>query len=634
MPLRAMLLLGAVLVGSLCLALPALADTTGTTGDLAWSDNGTRVSITSCATATCPATLTIPATIDIGGGVLHPVTRIGDSAFQNQTTLTAVTFTAPSNVTTIGYNAFWSADHLTTLAIPGGVTTIGDGAFGHTHVPTFTIPSGLTTIPVNAFYGADLTSITIPSGITTIGANAFYGAMYLEQFTVDSSNPNFSSDSNGSLFNKTKTTLLNYSYGKTATSYTIPDTVTTLGDDAFNSASHLKRVTVPSSVTTMGWGTFYSTGALTRVEFLGDPPACPLCNEFSFWGNHPTVYRFDSAANWPAIGTPYLGSPQAYLVLPPSAPTAVVNATSATVTVTTPPSTGPVPTSYTVAAVGDPSKTCLITGSTGNCTVSGLANSTAYTFTATATSSSPSATSAASDPSNEITTLAIAPNTPATPTAVAGNGQVTITVANGTGAGGAPASYLVTAVGISPAKVCTVTGASGSCTIAGLANGTSYTFTAAATNTGGTSAASSPSAAVTPQSPPDSSSDRAADNTAATGSDSTPSLTSPSADVRVISSRASKTAVIVTLNVSAPGTVVVTARGSIRGGSRAAKQLSVCKTTKTVTAAATVKVVCPFTKAARSALRSHAVNATVTTIFTPTGSAAQTASTQLMLRRR
>jgi hypothetical protein len=747
-----------VIVTSLCFAAPALATTTGTTGDFAWSDNGTSVTLTGCATATCPTTLSIPATLDIGGGVIHPVTTIGVVAFSSKTGVTTVTFETPSNVTTIGdyafpympslatidipasvtqigtgvfdelsvltaitvaaanqnyksvddallnkagttlikypvgstrtsysippgvvsvepqalYHAwnitslslpasattigrqafdnmpalatitvdpantslsatggalytttapstlivypksslattyavpdgvtivgasafadanhlqsvtlpnsvtriddyafksmdaleamtfpsgsslasigqyaFWVSDKLETFAIPGSVTTIGDGAFGHTHVPSFTIPIGVTRIASMAFYGAHLTSITIPRGVTTIGDSAFYGAMYLEQFNVDPDNPNFSLDSGGVLFNKTKTTLLNYTYGKTATSYTIPDTVTTLGDSAFTGASHLQRVTIPRSVTTMGWGTFYSTGALTRVEFLGDPPACPLCNEYSFWGNHPTVYRYASASNWPNIGSLYFGAPQAYLVVP-----------------------------------------------------------------------------------------AISPNTPATPTAVAGDGQVTITVANGTGAGDEPTSYLVTAVGVSPAKVCTVTGAFGNCTITGLTNGTSYTFTATATNTGGTSAASSPSAAVAPQSPRDSSSDRAADNTAATGSGSTPSLTSPSAKVRVISSRASKTAVIATLNVSAPGTVVVTVRGSIASGGRAAKQLSVCKTTKTVTAAATVKVVCPFTKATRSALRSHAINATVTTIFTPTGSAAQTASTQLMLRRR
>lgn len=79
--LRALIILGAVIVTSLCFAAPALATTTGTTGDFAWSDNGSRVTITGCATATCPATLSIPATLDIGGGVLHPVTHIGDTAF-------------------------------------------------------------------------------------------------------------------------------------------------------------------------------------------------------------------------------------------------------------------------------------------------------------------------------------------------------------------------------------------------------------------------------------------------------------------------------------------------------------------------------------------------------------------------
>ena len=453
LPGRTLLLLAIVLAGALCFAAPALATTTGTTGDFAWSDNGSRVTITGCATATCPATLTIPATLDIGGGVLHPVTHIGDTAFQNQTTLTAVTFTPPSNVTTIGYNAFWTADNLTTLAIPSGVTTIGDGAFGHTRVPTFTIPTGVTTIASMAFYGAHLTSISIPRGITTIGEQAFYGAMYLEQFDVDSNNLNFSSDSNGSLFNKTKTTLLNYTYGKTATSYTIPDTVTTLGDSAFTIASHLQRVTIPSSVTTMGWGTFYSTGALTRVEFLGDPPACPLCNEYSFWGNNPTVYRYASASNWPSIGTLYFGAPQAYLE----------------------------------------------------------------------------------------------PPTPGTPSGV-----------------------------------------------------------------------------PTPETPSGATSDTPASRT--------PTSSAPS--VRIASNRASNAAITTTLNVTGPGTIVVAARGSIARGSRASKQLVVCKATKKVGAAGTVKVVCPFTKATRTALRRQAIKATLTTTFTPTGGSAQTASALVMLRRR
>ena len=97
----------------------------------------------------------------------------------------------------------------------------------------------------------------------------------------------------------------------------------------------------------------------------------------------------------------------------------------------------------------------------------------------------------------------VPPGAPVAPSAVAGPGQATVTVSPPT-TGGAPASYLVTATGGPKLKgsgthTCTVTGASGSCTVSGLTNGDTYTFSSTATNAGGTSASSGPSAPVTPQ---------------------------------------------------------------------------------------------------------------------------------------
>ena len=97
-------------------------------------------------------------------------------------------------------------------------------------------------------------------------------------------------------------------------------------------------------------------------------------------------------------------------------------------------------------------------------------------------------------------TFTAAPGAPPIPTAVAGSSAATVTVS--AGSGGAPASYVVTAVEDN-SKSCTVTGAAGSCEISGLTNGTSYSFTATATNISGTSAPSLGSNSVTPAAAPD-----------------------------------------------------------------------------------------------------------------------------------
>ena len=67
----------------------------------------------------------------------------------------------------------------------------------------------------------------------------------------------------------------------------------------------------------------------------------------------------------------------------PPAPTVASGNSSATVTVAA--ASGPTPQSFTVTAVGDATKTCTVTGSSGSCVVSGLTNGVAYTFKTTAT---------------------------------------------------------------------------------------------------------------------------------------------------------------------------------------------------------------------------------------------------------
>ena len=96
----------------------------------------------------------------------------------------------------------------------------------------------------------------------------------------------------------------------------------------------------------------------------------------------------------------------------------------------------------------------------------------------------------------KVYTTYVAPSAPGIPTAVAGDGQATVTVSAPSGI--TPTGYTVTAVQ-DTTKTCTVTGASGSCTVTGLTNGTGYTFTSVAINGDKSSTASVASTpAITP----------------------------------------------------------------------------------------------------------------------------------------
>ncbi len=144
------------------------------------------------------------------------------------------------------------------------------------------------------------------------------------------------------------------------------------------------------------------------------------------------------------------------------------------------------PASYLVTAEKDQSKQCTVTGASGSCTVTGLTYGTSYTFTAQAKLNK--WTTAASSPSNAVTPTEV-PSRPPAPTAKLLNDWKSAKVTVSAGVGAAPTSYSVTAVN-DRSKQCTVTGALGSCTVTGLKQGTSYTFTATAKKGGHDSPAS------------------------------------------------------------------------------------------------------------------------------------------------
>ena len=194
------------------------------------------------------------------------LTNISDYTFSGCTSLESITI--PKTVNSIGNYAFNGCSKLSTITMQTeeifheGHWAEGDG--GKRWVEEYTEIIGVKTIKDNVFSGCtNLTSITIPKTVTTLSGTTFNGSS-LTAINVDSDNSNYISE-NGILFNKAKTTLVRYPIKKTGSEYTIPESITTIGSDAFNGCTGLTSVTIPSNVTNI---TNYAFSGCTNLASI------------------------------------------------------------------------------------------------------------------------------------------------------------------------------------------------------------------------------------------------------------------------------------------------------------------------------------------------------------------------------
>ena len=195
-------------------------------------------------------------------------TKDGKTLVHYATAKTDTSFTILDGVETIGARAFASCSNLVSISMPNSVTTIREEAFANCiYLTSMTLSTSLKTIEPYAFWDCEaLTAITIPAGVTSIGTAAFAACFGLQEFRVAESNAAYQSIG-GNLYTKDGKTLVQYAAGKTAASFSIPNTVTTIGKEAFYGCKYLASVTIPASVKEIEYGAFALCESLTHVTF-------------------------------------------------------------------------------------------------------------------------------------------------------------------------------------------------------------------------------------------------------------------------------------------------------------------------------------------------------------------------------
>ena len=219
--------------------------------------------------------IVIPVTIN-GNYVLH----IGDDAFAGQQ-LTSVTFATGSKVESIGNRAFYNNSSIQNITIPDTVKTIGTYAFKNTGIKELTLPGSMETIPNSLFQGyTQFETLTLKEGVKTIGNSAFEGCSELKIIDLPGSLTSIGNNAfkgNNALTSLTfhdlssNSTIINSSVFQGCSSLetlSLPSNVKVIGSSAFRDCTSLNTVTLSSKLETIESDAFRNTaiGSITIPE--------------------------------------------------------------------------------------------------------------------------------------------------------------------------------------------------------------------------------------------------------------------------------------------------------------------------------------------------------------------------------
>ncbi len=201
--------------------------------------------------------------------------------------LAITSYHVPGGTKEIGSHAFSLQRHLTSIALPDGLTKIDWNAFQRTKIPTISIPKSVTELGGYVFYRSMIASVTIPAGVTSWGNRCFSGCNQLNNATVE-------------------------------------EGVTEIPDSSFHDCPHLKRVTIPKSVQYIRNGAFDGCWALADVYYAGSETDAGNI----IWGITNDCIRFSATWHYNSIptATPVATATPEPTAVPTQVPTAAPTA--------------------------------------------------------------------------------------------------------------------------------------------------------------------------------------------------------------------------------------------------------------------------------------------------------------------
>ena len=203
--------------------------------------------------------------------------EIGGSAFEKCFSLESINI--PESVKLVKHSAFYQCFSLKEVTLPRKLPKtyypewlpgIFTNEFRYCYnLENITLPEDAEIIQAGAFEDCrKLETVNIPKKVRTMTGSAFSNSIAFESITVDEENNYFASSEDGILFNKDKTKLVYYPANKPATVYTVPDTVTEIGEYAFSNIQNLAAIIIPDTVEKIESYAFHSFN-LRDIYFEG-----------------------------------------------------------------------------------------------------------------------------------------------------------------------------------------------------------------------------------------------------------------------------------------------------------------------------------------------------------------------------